>query len=120
MARSSVDLPMPEGPWRTRHSPEPTASSMRSKTGRRRPPWLCSVKLLARPRMRNRSSLIARRSLHDRGDEKLRVGVLRIIEHLIGESCLDHLAAAHHHEAVSEEARDAEIVRDDDRSKAEF
>src|SRR5215471_13033355 len=119
MARSSVDLPMPEGPWRTRHSPEPTASSMRSKTGRRRPPWLCSVKLLARPRMRSLSSLIGRRSLHDRGDEKLRIGMLRVVEHLVGEPRLDDLAVAHHHEAMGEEACDAKIVGDDDGGEAQ-
>ena len=32
--------------------------------------------------------------LQDRGDEQLGVGVLRIVEHLVGQARLDHAAVA--------------------------
>ena len=48
----------------------------------------------------------------DRGDEHLGVGVVRIVEHLVGQAFLDHLAALHHHQSVCQQPGDAEIVRD--------
>jgi hypothetical protein len=57
--------------------------------------------------------------LQDRGDEQLGVGVLRIVEHLVGQPGLDHLAVAHHHQPVGQQAGDGEVVGDDDRGQAQ-
>ncbi len=46
----------------------------------------------------------------NRGDEHLRVGVLRIVEHLVGQSLFHDHAALHHHQPVRQQTRDAEIV----------
>ena len=46
----------------------------------------------------------------DRGDEHLRVGVLRVVEDLVGQAGFNHSAALHHHQAVREQACDAEVV----------
>src|SRR5689334_10933605 len=85
------------------------------------PPWLCSVKLLARPMTRSISILIANAlSLQDRGDEELGVRVLRIVEHLIGEAALDDLAAAHDDKPLRQQPRHAEIVRHHDRRESQL
>ena len=39
--------------------------------------------------------------------------MLRIVQHLIGEPGLDHLAVAHHQDAAGEEARHRDIMRDE-------
>ncbi|ENN84500.1 hypothetical protein RHSP_72583 [Rhizobium freirei PRF 81] len=58
--------------------------------------------------------------LQDRRDEQLRIGFARIVEHTVGETMLDHLSVLHHHHAVRQEAGNGEVVRDDDRRKAEI
>jgi hypothetical protein len=50
----------------------------------------------------------------DRGHEQLGVGVLRIVEHLVGQALFDDAAGVHHQHAMRQQARDAEVVRDDD------
>lgn len=39
------------------------------------------------------------------GDQCLRVGVLRVVKHLVGQARFDPAPALHHHEAVREQAR---------------
>ena len=45
-ARSRVDLPLPEWPWSTTHSPALTVSEARLRTGRRTPFCWCRMKVL--------------------------------------------------------------------------
>ena len=47
-----------------------------------------------------------------RGDEELRIGRLRVVEHPVGQAALDHLALLHHQNPVRQQTRDGEIVRD--------
>ena len=52
--------------------------------------------------------------LQDGRDEELRVGVMRIVEHLIGEPRFHDLPPVHDHEPVREQAGHGEIVGDED------
>ena len=52
--------------------------------------------------------------LKDRGDEKLRVGLPRVVENLVREAGLDHAALPHHHQSVRKQPRHCEVVRHDD------
>ena len=47
-----------------------------------------------------------------RADEQLGVGMLRIVQHLVGQPGLHHHAALHHHDAVRQQAGHGEVVGD--------
>src|SRR6476469_309231 len=50
----------------------------------------------------------------NRGDEKLGIGLARIVEHLVGETGFDDAAVLHHHHAMRQQPRDREVMGDDD------
>src|SRR5882672_10026434 len=99
---------MPDGPPSTVHAPAFTAKLTPETTGNRMPPCRCMVKVLVTP-SRVRAGM-APSWRQDRGDEKLGVGLARIIEHLIGEAGLDHAAVFHHEDALRQEPRDRRIM----------
>jgi hypothetical protein len=50
----------------------------------------------------------------------LRIGLARVVEHLIGQAVFDDAPALHHHHPVRQQPRDGEVVRDDDDRQPEF
>src|SRR5882672_2018060 len=83
---------MPDGPPSTVHAPAFTAKLTPETTGNRMPPCRCMVKVLVTP-SRVRAGM-APSWRQDRGDEKLGVGLARIMGHHDGgEAQLRHQAA---------------------------
>src|SRR3954468_10413793 len=97
----SVDLPLPDGPESTTQSPACTWRVTPARTGRRMPPRRCRVNPLASPSVRSiTGAMMVPRDrarappdnaasweyscVQDRADEELRVGVLRVIQNLVG------------------------------------
>ena len=58
--------------------------------------------------------------LQDRADQKLRIFMSRIVEHLIREAGFDNSPAAHHHHPVRQHANHGQIMRHDDDGKVEL
>ena len=52
--------------------------------------------------------------------QKLRIGVMGIIQHLIGQALFDDMAVFHHHQSVCEQTRNRQIMGDDDSSNAQI
>src|ERR1700722_14765186 len=107
-------LPAPEAPPSTTHSPGCTSKPSPCSTARRWPPCRCMVKVLATPRTARIGMVMAGSPLQDRGDEKLGVGSLRVIERPVGEAGLDDPAFLHHQGAVRDEPRHGQVMGDDD------
>src|SRR2546429_192221 len=81
-------LPAPDWPARTTHSPARTANSTPVTTGRRIPPCKCMVNVFATAFSSSTADIIPSRR-QDRGHQQLRVGLVRIVQHLVGEPGLD-------------------------------
>src|SRR4029450_3369625 len=101
------DLPGPEGPDSTTHSPASTWKDTPRTTGSSTPPCRCMVKVFSALLM-SIIAVIANSWRQDRGNEQLGVGLARVVEPLIGETCLDHLPALHYHHAIREQPRHRE------------
>ena len=61
---------------------------------------------------------MARRHARHRGDEHVRVSVLRPVQDLVGRAELDEAALLHDGDAVGDLGDDAEIVRDEEDTRA--
>src|ERR1700749_100632 len=98
------DLPAPEGPDKTTHSPALTTKFTPRTTGSFTPPCRCMVKVFSAPEISiiaDIGRLMAQASWRkDRGNEQLGVGFVGVVEHLVGQTGLDHLATLHHHHPV--------------------
>ena len=55
-----------------------------------------------------------RLDLQDRRNEQLGIGMVRIVEHLIGQALFDHIALPHDHQPVGQQPHDRQIMGDDD------
>ena len=106
-------MPAPDGPASTTHSPARTAKLTPATTGSRTPPCRCMVKVLATPDSSSATVMLCPHGGRIEETSKLRVGLARIVEHLVGQAGLDHLAALHHHDAMRQQPCDSEIVGDD-------
>ena len=58
--------------------------------------------------------------LQDRADKKLGIGVLRVVQHAVGQPGFDDITVLHHHHAVRQQPRDCEIMGDDDNGETEI
>src|SRR5262245_47399064 len=95
-----IDLcPVPKRPASTAHSPARTANATRVTTGRRTPPCKCMVNVFATAFSSSTVDMTSSRR-QDRGHQQLRVWLMRIVEHLVGEAGLDDLAILHHYDAM--------------------
>src|SRR5271165_6068786 len=115
---------MPDGPASATHSPARAENVTPATTGKRRPPCRCMVKdFFTSTRSMTVEMVLADISAscgQDGGHEQLRVRLVGIVEHLVGEAGLDHLAVLHHHDAMRQQTRDSEVVGDDHRREAEL
>src|ERR1700760_4798184 len=118
------DLPAPDGPDSTTHSPAKTPKFTPRTTGSLTPPCRCMVKVFSASAISIIAGidwLMAQDSWRKyRGDEKLGVRLVRIVEHLVGQAGLDHPTALHHHHPVRQQPRHGKVVRDHDRGETKF
>ncbi|QTK80021.1 hypothetical protein AT6N2_C2404 [Agrobacterium tumefaciens] len=63
---------------------------------------------------------IARLDLQNGGNKQLRVGLAGVVQHPVGQTVLNDIAALHHHHAMGKKPRNREVMRDDDNGKAEI
>src|SRR5262245_4139349 len=92
-------LPAPDRPASTAHSPARTANATPLTTGRRTPPCKYMVNVFATAVSSSTVDMTSSRR-QDRGHQQLRVGLVGIVEHLVGEAGLDDLAILHHYDAI--------------------
>src|ERR1700728_1907007 len=92
------DFPAPDGPCRTTHSPKRTSKVTPATAGNCAPPCRCMVKVLVTSTRASAALVIS--NLQHGGDQQLRIGLAGIVENLIGQARLDHLAVSHHHDPV--------------------
>src|SRR5690606_5932389 len=111
---SRVDLPAPDGPCRTRHWPGATSKEISSSTSRTTPCCWCKVKVLASPRTCMAEFIIVTSGLENGRHQQLAVGVLRVVQDLVGQACLHHARATHDHQAVRKQASHGQVVCHDD------
>src|SRR5688572_29909534 len=109
MERNSVLFPEPETPCSTTHSPCWMSRLTLSSTGRTTPPCSCRVNDLLRSMTRIMENTKGS-GLQDRGYEKLRVGVLRVVENLIRQTILDDLAPPHDEHTMGQHSGDGQVV----------
>src|SRR3954453_16850463 len=113
------DLPAPEGPDSTTHSPGSTWNETPRTTGSSTPPCRCMVKVFS-ALVISIIAVIARSCRQNGGNEQLSVGFAGIVEHLVGQAGLDDPTTLHHHDAMRQQPRHGEVMGDDDGGKAEL
>src|SRR5215510_2325862 len=113
-----VDLPAPDRPVRPTISPSSMSNETPSSARTFLPPRTCRVKSLCRSSTSRILGIPS--SSEQRTDQQLRVGVLRVLQDLIGQAVFDQVTVLEDKRAVGEHADDAEIVRDDDHGDAKL
>ena len=58
--------------------------------------------------------------LQNRRHQQLRIGMLRVIQHLIGQTLFHHLPRFHHHQSVGQQPHHRQIMGDEDGRKPHF
>src|SRR6218665_1028355 len=117
---------MPDGPPRTTHSALHTEKLTSRTTGSSRPSRRCMVKLLKTSETTRGVGMLisfafARRlDLKDRGNEKLGIGLARIVQNPVGQAMFDDVAALHHHHPVGKKPCYGEVVCHDDDREAQI
>ena len=83
------------------------------------PPGRAGARVRRSPVSEHRGLVFPGELAPESGQQRLRIGVLRIAEDLAGQPLLHHLAVLHHRDEVADLRRDAQVMGDEDDRQAE-
>src|SRR5215470_5547659 len=107
-----VDLPAPDGPASTVHSPACTEKETPVTQGSRTPSCRCMVNVFATS-LSSSATAMADLGRQDRRNQQLGVRLAWVVEDLVGQTTLDDLAVLHDHDPVRQQPCDTKIVGHD-------